>query len=381
MAHKGYLIVADITGYTAYLSTSELDHAQEILESLINTILKRIHPPMILSRTEGDAVFAYTLDDSFLQGQTMLEALEQIYCSFATELEQNRINTTCDCQACRNMPNLDLKLVIHFGEFGLQKLGNHTELIGSDVNLTHRLLKNHVIEQTGIAAYAFISEAAIRAMGLEEYAAQMVRHAETYDHLGTVHGYVYDLKGVYERDRQKRRLTIGPEQADITHSITLPIPPALVWDYINEPEFRSRFRFSESSQVSGRQKGRMAEGATYHCVHGDLLFYEKIVDWQPFEYVTIEGSHRTSGMDVVYYFTIYLEPIEEGTRLTVHLTPTRARRAAFAPLAALLWRTRLRPNFQHSVSGSYDYLQKLIAEEQNSGRLKMRAIAAQAVPA
>lgn len=32
---SGTLLIADITGYTFFLSESELEHAQEILESLV----------------------------------------------------------------------------------------------------------------------------------------------------------------------------------------------------------------------------------------------------------------------------------------------------------------------------------------------------------
>ena len=58
MIDKGYLILVDITGYTQFLNESELEHAQEIITSLINAILKPIQPPIILHRIEGDAVFA-----------------------------------------------------------------------------------------------------------------------------------------------------------------------------------------------------------------------------------------------------------------------------------------------------------------------------------
>lgn len=103
MAENGFIIVADITGYTAYLSGSELEHAQEILESLLNTILKEIHPPLTISRTEGDAVISYSVGNAFIMGQTLLEMLEEIYCAFQTELEHSDRNTTCPCDACQNM--------------------------------------------------------------------------------------------------------------------------------------------------------------------------------------------------------------------------------------------------------------------------------------
>jgi hypothetical protein len=70
---SGFLLIADITGYTAFLTRSELEHAQDILRSLFDALLALMQPPLVVSKLEGDAVFAYTLDDQFLRGQTLLE--------------------------------------------------------------------------------------------------------------------------------------------------------------------------------------------------------------------------------------------------------------------------------------------------------------------
>jgi len=47
----------------------------------------------------------------------------------------------------------------------VQNIGGRPELAGSDVNLAHRLLKNHVSEQTGWSAYALFSNRAWNARG------------------------------------------------------------------------------------------------------------------------------------------------------------------------------------------------------------------------
>jgi hypothetical protein len=42
----GYFLIADITGYTQYLSASELDHAQKTLTALLNLLIKHTKPPL-----------------------------------------------------------------------------------------------------------------------------------------------------------------------------------------------------------------------------------------------------------------------------------------------------------------------------------------------
>ena len=67
---SGFLLIADITGYTAYLSASELEHAQGTLTALLELLIEHTRPPLIISRLAGDAVISYGLQDQFMQGQT-----------------------------------------------------------------------------------------------------------------------------------------------------------------------------------------------------------------------------------------------------------------------------------------------------------------------
>ena len=54
----GYLVLADISGYTSYLAQVELEHAHEILTDLLETIVEKFKQILTVSKLEGDAVFA-----------------------------------------------------------------------------------------------------------------------------------------------------------------------------------------------------------------------------------------------------------------------------------------------------------------------------------
>jgi len=58
-------VLADISGYTAFLTKAELEHAQEILTDLLETIIGRFQSLLIIHKIEGDAVFGYTRDAQF----------------------------------------------------------------------------------------------------------------------------------------------------------------------------------------------------------------------------------------------------------------------------------------------------------------------------
>ena len=56
---KASSLITDISGYTEYLTGSELDHANEILQSLFDAQLEAVKHPFILSGFRGDAIFMY----------------------------------------------------------------------------------------------------------------------------------------------------------------------------------------------------------------------------------------------------------------------------------------------------------------------------------
>jgi hypothetical protein len=81
LAEKGFLLVADITGYTMFLTSSELEHAHGVLGELFKSILAEIKAPITLSNLQGDAAVAYLPDARLPQRQFPLDAIERIYCS------------------------------------------------------------------------------------------------------------------------------------------------------------------------------------------------------------------------------------------------------------------------------------------------------------
>jgi len=208
--YEGYLLIADITGYTRYLSESELEHAQETLTALLELLVENTRPPLVISRLAGDAVISYGLRGDFFHGQTFIEKIEDIYVTFRKAIERLVLNNTCRCNACANISLLDLKFFIHYGTFGIQRISNHNELVGSDINLVHRLLKNSVTEMTGFRAYALYTDAAIRMLEVGELAETMTPHHEAYEHLGEVAVWVQDMHPVWERKRSAIAITLPP---------------------------------------------------------------------------------------------------------------------------------------------------------------------------
>ena len=320
MPNKGYFIITDISGYTEYLTKSELEHAHAILQSLFDAQLANIKFPLHISGFRGDAIFLYAPETEFLNPQSIVETLETQYIVFSETLQQMCINTTCTCNACKNMHMLDLKASVHFGEYLIQKLGDKEELLGADVIVPHRMLKNTVIEKTGVKAYAIFSAAAANRLDLHSICDALISHVETYEHLGEVEIYVHNLRTAWDRYMNEPRFFVDPETAWVTVRADIPFPPALIWDYLTQPETEAPILGLDSVVREDDLGGRTRSGAIFHCAHSSGDFYNKVVDWKPFKYYTVE---QVGAGGLEYNRTIQLDGDEKGTRVGIYISKAK----------------------------------------------------------
>ena len=356
MASKGYFILTDISGYTEFLTKSELDHAHATLQSLFDVQLENIKFPLKISGFRGDAIFMYTPEACFVNPQSFLETLENLYVVFAGTLRQMQINTTCQCRACKNMSRLDLKMCIHYGEYLIQKLGDREELLGADVIVPHRMLKNHVIEQTGVKSYALFSDVAAKKLDLRDYCEHVIPHAESYEHLGEVAMCVHDLRLVWDRYVEQRRQFVDVKDAWVKCEVEIPFPAALIWEYLTKPDLEAGFLGYDYAERIDDAGGRVQEGSEFHCAHGELHVHSRILDWKPFEYYTMEQS----ALGLSYVATRRLTPLEQSTRVGVYLTMPRENSS-----------NDVRQMLQSAVDHGYAGLHSFIARDVASGKITL----------
>ena len=316
---SGCLALADISGYTSYLAGAELDHAQDVLEDLTDTVVQALSPPMKLSKLEGDAVFVY-MPGTRVDASMLLDTFDATYFAFRRRQEAIDRATQCDCNACVLIPRLDLKFVAHHGRFGRQHVGGGEELSGSDVILVHRLLKNRVVEDIGHPGYALYTDAVVAAMGVDPEVLRMRRHDEVVEDIGPVEGWIQDLHDRWAEERERRRVKVGRDEAAVVMSYDLPAPRPLAWTYLTEPGLRAIWMPGVQRIDQSTPDGRRATGTRNHCVHGKNVVLEEILDWRPFDYYTVEVKPPMPLLKP-FRVTFELEDTPVGTRVTEYNAP------------------------------------------------------------
>jgi hypothetical protein len=300
----GFLLLADISGYTRFLTGTELEHAQSIIRELVMLVRERLAPPMQFVKVEGDAVFCYSDGSVFRDGERLIELIEVCYFEFSNRMLNMSRNTTCTCAACAAIGSLDLKFVCHYGTFVVDRQDGSVDLAGADVILVHRLLKNTVSERTGLQAYAVLTDACLQRLPVD---IKVPIHDEHYESFGATTVGVHDLKPALAAMQDSHRRYVGPEDADFEFSVEVPIPPVEAWHYYVNPVERQRWKcryFSKKPDLATRNaKGRIGTGAAMHCSHGPGTARYEFVDWRPFASV----SHEVTAPGLLPYLGLHHE--------------------------------------------------------------------------
>ena len=187
-----FLIITDISGYTSFMVAhrTALVHGQLIISELTKAIIKQVEIPLEISKLEGEAVFLYAVvDDPKYRDDLPWQIgrkLKVFLTAFSDKLQQLSQSNSCPCEACTNINQLNLKIVVHSGRAFFYELGRFQELSGVDVIIVHRLLKNSV------PAKQYILMTAEAYQGLQSAVDFPVTPGvETYEEIGQIKTFVY----------------------------------------------------------------------------------------------------------------------------------------------------------------------------------------------
>ena len=282
-ADTGSLVLTDISGYTTYLLGTELEHAQDVLSDLMNVVVSNLQPPLSVSKLEGDAVFSYALD-GVCGASTLLDTIERSYFAFRTRQRDIAHATSCTCDACKQIPSLDLKFIVHHGSFVRREFAGNEELTGRDVIVLHRLLKNSAADVLGTRGYVLLTVAAMTALELDGEALGMRAHVERYDDIGEIACRLDDLRERWQAESDRRQVFVEPVGASFERTFTVSVDRTVAWEWLTAPE--RRVLYAADDVVSMTPGGRQRAGVTNHCMHGPDVIVEHIADWRPFDYFT-----------------------------------------------------------------------------------------------
>jgi uncharacterized protein YndB with AHSA1/START domain len=267
---QGCLVIADIGGYTEYLGGVELEHSHDVLADLLGVVAEQLEVSLRVVKLEGDAVFCCR--ERPIDAPTLLATLESCYFAFARRQRTIDVATSCDCDACRRIPSLDLKFLAHHGSFIEHDVAGQRELVGD------------------------------------------------------VAAHVLDLGARWADEQERAVARLRAEDADLTYEATLAASAAEVWNAMTDPVQQQHWRVGADRVDQHHPRASRGVGTTTHCLHGKTAITQEIIDWKPLSYF----SYRERNPIGECLWTIELTPGKEPDGAPATLLVWRIKLAAGA---------------------------------------------------
>ncbi|MDB4293248.1 DUF2652 domain-containing protein [Maribacter sp.] len=198
-AEPTLICIPDISGFTKFMSEADFELSSKVIPSLLNQIIYSNEIGLKVSEIEGDAVLFYRTGP-LPDFKDLVNQCRQFYTEFYEKLEVLRKKYSENEQATLIPDILGLKIILHYGkEVAPVKVGTRIKLIGEDLIVAHKLLKNKV----PLDEYILLSEAVT-----DEYKdktiernfgwGELVDRGTQYQHLGDINYSYIGLRPLLE---------------------------------------------------------------------------------------------------------------------------------------------------------------------------------------
>jgi hypothetical protein len=191
------ILIPDISGFTKFMTTTELSHGSQAINMLIDAIIAPIGNEYEIAEIEGDAVLMIRKGPAPLKKE-ILDTCVKILNSFHAQREWIQKHSVCPCGACLCIGQLNVKFIVHHGPVAEIKVGRFVKHSGTDVIVAHRLLKNGIDNHE----YLLITEKLLQQVpdAAEEHGMEWVRSSEHYSSLGEVGFHFTELNAIRQNN-------------------------------------------------------------------------------------------------------------------------------------------------------------------------------------
>jgi len=344
---KALIYIPDISGFTRFVSDTEIQHSQHIIEDLLEVILQSNDLALEVSEIEGDAILFYKEGNPPKPDQISAQ-IKSMFINFHSYLQSIERDTVCQCGACRTASKLTLKFFIHYGEIGISKIREHTKLMGKDVIIAHRLMKNNVDSRE----YLLMTEDYTNHHEKSDFDRHLnwsdIREGTiTYEHIGEV---CYNYIELSSLRSQLKPLLPAPDAEKypnpIESSTRINVP--LDFAYRNVTDLSLRTRWSEGLKKITHDESEIPRIGSKHICDLSVGLVELETVQNKRTKKNIEYAERATKSFIFPGATTFfiLEDIQDGT--SFHIQFHYKRRFLIGWLIDLIFRKKLAENFAKS---------------------------------
>jgi hypothetical protein len=149
---KGLIFIPDISGFTNFVNSIDIDLGVSIIRDLLNVIIDNNFLDLEISEIEGDAVLFYKIGEP-IPLQKVFSGFRRMYEAFDKKYQSWKLLYNLKA-------NLSLKLILHYGDITVYDVKGFKKLYGEAIVEAHQLLKNG----NGISEYILVTKHYIKSL-------------------------------------------------------------------------------------------------------------------------------------------------------------------------------------------------------------------------
>lgn len=263
-SNKGIIFIPDISGFTQFIKQTEISHSQHIITELLELIIRETGDSFNLSEIEGDAVLFYNTDSS-PNFEQLTELCISIFKKFHQHLAYYSRDKICECGACSSTEKLSLKFILHSGIITQYQVGGHRKLLGEDVIVAHRFLKNS-IDDTEYILYSdgFIKSSTPKDLQL----ATLLKAAENFESVDETVFYYQKLRAYRDQiEEPPPRNPIAIPKIKLGKTLEIQAEPKELLLILTEPAHRLKW-MKNLKKITLRNQRINRVMSTHECLMG-----------------------------------------------------------------------------------------------------------------
>jgi len=312
------IYIPDISGFTAFVNATEINHAQHIISELLEIIIDSNRLDLQVAEIEGDAVLFYK-HDHVPAIYDLLTQSEETFIKFHEHLKRYEVERVCNCGACSSASNLGLKIIAHGGEIGFTKVKDSVKPFGPTLVSAHRLLKNEL----NLREYVLITKQV--ADSTPDSSGKMVDWAEEQNATSTIDGQLvsfgyYSMEELHKKVRPPQQ-SVTPEKISnpVMRSVLVDRPLYMVFEIVTNLDFRLSWN-TDTKELIYEQGKLNRVGTKHRC-----LFINGFADIETitndFGSESLVYGEKLTGVPLMRDVSVYyiLEGEDDKTRLRVEI--------------------------------------------------------------
>ncbi|WP_411030769.1 DUF2652 domain-containing protein [Spongiimicrobium sp. 3-5] len=357
---KSLLFIPDISGYTKFIQTTEVEHSQHVISELLEVLISANTQDLKLAEIEGDALFFYK-EEEIPSQENLLAQIELMFTAFYSHLKMLEKNRICPCNACATAPDLELKIIAHCGVLQHIEVQGNRKPFGEEVIRAHRLLKNSVDSDN----YALVSKDLAQTIELSDYyyskVFRFLQGSDSYD--GQEVPYIYTL---IDQNKLNLRAFEQPRSIDfdceapIALKLDYPVSANALMEYITNYKYRHLWvKGVDSFEYNDKEVTRL--GSEHICVingkHLNFVTVTKTVG--PDQLIYGELTTSPPIVDKLYQFYTFTPLTDNSCKLGVEIFWE-----ARSPLKKLFIALIGKRTFQKNTRSSMQNLHAFVSQNQ-----------------